>query len=55
MRVKEAAVTALYAALTPTVVKPHPDLADIEADARYTQAVAAEWALRFQLAKKVTA
>jgi len=47
----EAAVNALYSALAPSVVKPHADVADIEADARYTQAVAAEWALRFQLAR----
>jgi hypothetical protein len=51
MRIKEEAVTALYAALSPSAVKPHADVADIEADARFTQAVAAEWALRFQLAR----
>jgi hypothetical protein len=47
----DAAVSALYAALAPSVVEPHAGIADIEADARFTQAVAAEWALRFQLAR----
>ena len=51
MMMKYKAVEALYAALTPQIEATHPDVAAIEADARFTQAVAAEWALRFQLAR----
>ena len=47
------AVTALYTALAPTTVQPIEGLKDIEADRLYTQSVAAEWALRFQLARKL--
>jgi hypothetical protein len=51
MMMKDKAVEALYAALTPQIEATHPDVAAIEADARFTRAVAAEWALRFQLAR----
>lgn len=52
MMMRDTAVAALYAALTPSPVPPIADLKDIEADRLYTQAVAAEWALRFELARR---
>jgi hypothetical protein len=50
----DAAVSALYSALAAVALPAAtPDVAEIEADRRYTQAVAAEYALRFFLARKV--
>lgn len=50
----DAAVAALYSALTPQAVAPSNDefVIAVEADRRFTQAVAAEWALRFSLARR---
>jgi hypothetical protein len=50
----DAAVSALYSALAPQAVTPSNDefVIQVEADRRFTQAVAAEWALRFSLARR---
>jgi hypothetical protein len=52
MRVKEAAVTALYKAITPSVVARRPDLEAIEADARATESIALELSLRLELGRR---
>jgi hypothetical protein len=50
----DAAVAALYSSMSPQFVAPSNDefVMAVEADRRYTQAVAAEWALRFSLARR---
>ena len=52
----DAAVSALYSALASvSLPKATPDVADIEADRRFTQSVAIDYATRLELGRRDTA
>lgn len=48
-----AAVSALYAALSaPVLPKAAPDVAEVAADRRFTESLAAEYAVRLELGRR---